>query len=202
MRDLPKDLDETYDRILSNISKRDRRDTVAALQLLAVSTCAVSVADVAEAVVIEPDSCSFDPKDRLPDPFDIVDVLASLVTCSSRLIPMPGNKALPKAHRYVGEELATEIQLAHYSVKEYVMSDRIRQSTESCFYISEYEAHTRVAEICLTYLLQFDQVELASRDMIRDCSFCLYAAECWFHHTKAAHNHPDHAATDSTSNLT
>lgn len=201
LKDLPEDLDATYDRILSSIPKRDHRDAVAALQLLAVSNCAISVADVAEAVVVDPDSCCFDPDDRLPDDFDIVDVLSSLVTCSSRLIPTGSNKALSDASHYAGAELATEIRLAHYSVKEYIMSDRIRQGKESCFYISQYQAQKSVAEMCLTYLLQFDQVDFVSRDTIRDYPFCLYAAECWFRHAKVAYDNPHHK-NDPTSNLT
>lgn len=201
LKDLPEDLDATYNRILSSIPKRDHKDAVAALQLLAVSNCAISVADVAEAVVVDPDSCFFDPNDRLPDHFDIVDILSSLVTCSSRLIPMRNNKALSDASRYAGAELATEIRLAHYSVKEYIMSNRIRQGKESCFYISQYEAQKSVAEMCLTYLLQFDQLDFASRDTIRDYPFSLYAAEYWFQHAKAAYDSPNHRSNPN-SNLT
>lgn len=179
--------------------KQDRKDAIAALQFLAVSTCAVSVADLAEAVVIDRDSCRFDQDDRLPNDFDIVDVLSSLVTCSSRQIPMRANERL--SGRYAGAELATEVRLAHYSVKEYILSDRIRQGTVPYFYISQYEAQKSVAEMCLTYLLQFDQEDLVSREIIRGYPFCLYAAEYWFQHAKAAYDYPDHA-NDPNSSLT
>ena len=151
-----------------------------------MSQCALSVADVAEAVVVDPDSCCFDVEDRLPDPFDIVDVLSSLVSCSSRQIPMGGSD--PRSGRYVGAELATEIRLAHYSVKEYLVSDRIRRGLKSCFYISPYEAHHSIAKMCITYLLQFDQPHFSSRKAIRYYPFCLYAAEYWYKHAKYAYD--------------
>ena len=186
---LPEDLDETYDRILASISKQDRRDAIIALRLLAVSQCALSVADVAEAVVIDPGSCCFDVEDRLPDPFDIVDVLSSLVSCSSRQILIEGSDSL--SGRYAGAELATEIRLAHYSVKEYLVSDRIRRGSRSWFYINPYEAHHSIARMCLTYLLQFDQPHFSSRETVRYYPFCLYAAEYWYKHAKSAYDLSD-----------
>lgn len=201
LKDLPSSLDATYDRILSSISRQDRRDAVAALQLLAVSSCAISVADLAEAVVIDPESCAFDLDDRLPNHFDIVDVLSSLVTCSSRLVPMRSNKALLETRHYAGAELATEVRLAHYSVKEYITSDRILQGQVSYLHIPLYEAHRSVAKMCLTYLLQFDQREFVSQDTIRDYPFCLYAAEYWMQHAKAAYDCPEQIIS-SDSKLT
>lgn len=196
---LPETLDETYDRILLSIPHEDRKDALAALHFLAFSACPVSVADVAEAVIVDHHSCSFDPEDRLPDPFDIVDVLSTLVICSSTQIAMGTERA---GHdRYPGAERATEIRLAHYSVQEYLLSDRIRKGKASAFHISVYEAHKSVAEMCLIYLLQFDRPDSISRSMILDTPLALYAAQYWFQHARIAFENPDHKR-DSESNLT
>ena len=189
LRSLPETLDETYDRILLNIPPEYEREAYLALQYLAVAPCSVSVADVAEAVAIDRECHTFDPEDRLADPFDIVEVLASLVTYSSAQIAVTIDEA--SDGRYVGAERATGLRLSHYSVKEYLMSDRLRNKRSSKLYISIYEAHKCVAEACLTYLLWFDHSESVSLRFVLDFPFGLYAARYWHHHARLAYESPE-----------
>jgi hypothetical protein len=46
-----------------------------------------------------------------------------------------------------------EVLFAHYSVKEFLVSERIRNGPMSCYYIREVEAHTVLAQCCLVILL-------------------------------------------------
>ena len=185
LRSLPETLDETYDRILSNIPSEYEREAYVALQYLAVAPCSVSVADVAEAVAIDREHHTFDPEDRLADPFDIVEVLSSLVTYSSAQVALTFDEA--SNGRYAGAERATELRLSHYSVKEYLLSDRLRNKGASKLYISIYEAHKCIAEACLTYLLWFDHPESVSLGFILDFPFGLYAARNWYLHARLAY---------------
>ena len=189
LRSLPETLDETYDRILLNIPSEYEREAYSALQYLAVAHCSVSVADVAEAVAIDQEYHTFDPEDRLADPFDIVEVLSSLVTYSSAQIALSIDEA--SNGRYAGAERATGLRLSHYSVKEYLLSDRLRNKGASKFYISIYEAHKCIAEACLTYLLWFDHPGSVSLGFILDFPFGIYAARAWHHHARIAYQSPE-----------
>ena len=189
LRSLPETLDETYDRILLNIPPEYEREAYLALQYLAVAPCSVSVADVAEAVAIDRECHTFDPEDRLADPFDIVEVLSSLVTYSSAQIALTIEEA--SDGRYIGAERATGLRLSHYSVKEYLTSDRLRNKGASKLYISLYEAHKCIAEACLTYLLWFDHSESVSLGFVLCFPFGLYAARNWYHHARIAYESPE-----------
>lgn len=50
-----------------------------------------------------------------------------------------------------------EVKLAHFSVKEYLLSDRIKKSTASFFATNEHLAHSALAQTCIAYLLIFQQ---------------------------------------------
>lgn len=196
---MPETLDETYDRILLNIPPEYEREAYSALQYLAVAPCSVSVADVAEAVAIDRERHTFDPEDRLADPFDIVEVLSSLVTYSSAQIALTFDEA--SNGRYAGAERATGLRLSHYSVKEYLLSDRLRNKGTSKLYISSYEAHKCIAEACLKYLLWFDHPGSVSLGFILDFPFGLYAARNWYHHARVAYQTPELRPEDK-DNLT
>ena len=189
LQSLPETLDETYDRILFNIPPEYEREAYSALQYLALAPCSVSVADVAEAVAIDRERHTFDPEDRLADPFDIVEVLSSLVTYSSAQIAL--NLDEGSSCRYAGAERATGLRLSHYSVKEYLLSDRLRNKGASKFYISIYEAHKCIAEACLTYLLWFGHPGSVSLDFILEFPFGLYAARYWYRHARIAYQSPE-----------
>lgn len=189
LRSLPETLDETYDRILLNIPAEYEREAYSALQYLALAPCSVSVADVAEAVAIDRECHTFDPEDRLADPFDIVEVLSSLVTYSSAQIALNIDEG--SSCRYAGAERATGLRLSHYSVKEYLLSDRLRNKGASKFYISVYAAHKCIAEVCLTYLLWFDHPGSVSLDFILEFPFGLYAARYWYRHARIAYQSPE-----------
>ena len=81
LKSLPKNLDETYDRILLKISKNDQKYAVKVLQFLAFAACPVTLLEVAHVVAINVDSHSMD--EGLDDPMDILTVCGSLITFSS-----------------------------------------------------------------------------------------------------------------------
>jgi FOG: Ankyrin repeat len=52
---------------------------------------------------------------------------------------------------------AFSVQLSHYSVREFLILERICRGPASYFAIKEPEAHLAIARCCLTYLLSFDR---------------------------------------------
>ena len=84
LKALPKSLDETYERILSNIDEQHSDQALKVLQWLAFSACPVTLAEVAEGLTVNLDhGCMHEPDAHLRDPNDIVIICSSLVTISS-----------------------------------------------------------------------------------------------------------------------
>ena len=63
-----------------------------------------------------------------------------------------------------------EVRLAHYSVKEYLVSDRVRVGAAKKYSISEIAANTLIAETCLAYLLHFGNFEAIRYKMLEEYS--------------------------------
>ena len=75
------------------------------------------------------------------------------------------------------------VQFAHFSVKEYLTSDRIAISEHvSHFHILLRPAHAFLARVCLRVLLQLDYRVVW--DTIRNPPLASYAAEHWVDHAK------------------
>jgi len=79
---LPRTLDDTYDRILTNIPPEYRREAHYALQMLTVSIRPLTLSEVAEAVAVDCENEKFDPEDRLREPEALLEICSSLLTLS------------------------------------------------------------------------------------------------------------------------
>jgi hypothetical protein len=79
--------------------------------------------------------------------------------------------------------LKKELRIAHYSVKEYIISER---TSTSPFHISEVSAHTLIAERCIRYLLCHLAVSKElTRKYLMEIPFLEYAAINWYKHARA-----------------
>jgi hypothetical protein len=90
------------------------------------------------------DDPRFDPENRLPEPRDILTICSSLVTTATSTVERRDGDT------YEIEEL----RLAHFSVKEYLISDCIRTGPASRYTIEDF-AEECIAQTCLIYLLYF-----------------------------------------------
>ena len=86
---------------------------------------------LAEAVVVDVEQLSFSPEKRLLDKNYLFEICTCLITLTSK----------------------EEVRLAHYSVKEYLFSERIQRSPTASFQISEIGCGVLAKKICLVYLL-------------------------------------------------
>lgn len=124
-----------------NIPQKHRKIAYKVLQLLAYDTnisglCHKKISfknydALAEAVIVDVEQLSFSPEKRLLDR----NALFEICTC---LITLTGNDT---------------VILAHYSVKEYLVSERIQLGSAASFQISETAFNVLAAKICLVYLL-------------------------------------------------
>jgi Ankyrin repeats (3 copies) len=197
---LPKTLNETYDRILGAINEDDRRDALSLLKWLAFSVRTLSTDEAVEVIATDPDTREgplFDRRRRLRDPGDILTICSSLVTIT---FPETSNAEDGDSEDNSNESnvegsidhhddrvpfiIRGKIRLAHFSVREYLISEHLRMRTAafSCYYFNEKIAHVFIAKTCLAYLLQFDQDNGVHSDTARSYPLFPYAADNWIYH--------------------
>jgi len=175
LKSLPRTLDDTYARILCNIDEQHSADVFKILQWLVYSTRPMAIEEIAEVVAIDTEEdCRLDLENRLREPHDILTICSSLVT-TTRSTVMEGHE------RYREIE---ELKLAHFSVKEYLISDRMRNTKASRYSLTDYSAHDYIARTCLVYLLHFDEPTSLTLDNIHEFPLVEYAARYWTQHVK------------------
>lgn len=186
---MPETLDQMYDRILQAVPRLHQHYVQSALHLLAFSARPILVAELAEAVVINPKEERFDPDEsRLMDENLILDLCGTLITTQTY-------EYSPYSQDWLHEKSTTEhtylhqvhvVSLSHYTVKEYIMSQRLQESALSRFYASERVANQFLAEICLLYLLEFNAGEISVPLGYSDFPFLQYSGRFWIDHWKLA----------------
>jgi hypothetical protein len=83
LKDLPHDLDEVYDRIISGIDKKYREDALKILQWLSFSIRPLELTEVAQVVGVVPDTdqgLRFEPSRIFTNPRSVLMICSSLVT--------------------------------------------------------------------------------------------------------------------------
>ena len=164
---LPETLDETYERILDEIDESDRKEVLRVLQWLTYSRRPLSVDEVAEIVAFETsdDSVAFNKDNRLPEPEEILDICSSLVITvdakgkSTKQMQQCSDRFLYPDTEWSLDSNLRLVRLAHFSVKEFLLSDRIHTGSAAFFSINERVAHDVIAKTCLSCLLQYEPSE-------------------------------------------
>jgi ankyrin repeat protein len=170
---LPQTLDQTYDRILTTISEDDREYAMRILQWLTFSARPLCVEEIAEVVAIDvAGDPVFNRDEVLEDPLEALNICSSLVTITTN-----------RADSGWGPPQRI-IALAHYSVQEYLVSDRIKQGQAKQYSMQEAECHNAISIRCLRYLLHFQQP--LSKGVLKASALARYAAEFWGSHLRSA----------------
>ena len=138
MGSLPKTLDETYERILTNIDQSYVSEVQKILQYLAFSPRSMNMLEMVEILAIDWDRevPQLDPQNWLLDPKDILTICSTLVTTVETT-----------GYRFGSEKLTTwlTLRLAHSSVKEYIVSDHIKNSKVSMYTVTPTLANLFIA---------------------------------------------------------
>jgi ankyrin repeat protein len=169
LKGLPESLDGTYERIVKDIKKGNQADAYRMLQCLTVAIRPLYVAELAELLAFEFDVVMGGTPKLNADWRWKDHEQAVLSTCSSLIT-------------IVGSGGSGVVQFSHFSVKEFLLSDRLATSTKdiSRYHIVPADAHTLIARACLGVLL-CDPVDQKGAD--DDSGFLtLYAAEYWVTH--------------------
>jgi ankyrin repeat protein len=189
---LPKTLYETYDRILLNIDEEYKRDALSLLQWLAFSVNALSLSEVVDILATDPDTEHgplFDQNRRLWNPRDILTICSSLITITVTDVRSQdednGVPEDPLVHRARLAE-TEEVRLAHFSVREYLVSEHLSQgdSKLSYYHFKQKLADTFIAKTCVAYLLQFNKHNCIDENTHTSYPLSSYAARYWITHTQ------------------
>jgi ankyrin repeat protein len=173
LAELPESLDETYERIVKDIKKGNRADAYRMLQCLSVAIRPLSVAELAELLAFDFDANAtkggipkLNSKWRWEDHEQAV-----LSTCSSLITIVPTDDS-------------PVVQFSHFSVKEFLLSDRLSTSAKdiSQYHIALEDANTLIAKASLGVLLR-DPVD-DSDSATALSPLARYAAEHWVVHAK------------------
>ena len=157
--------------------------------------------EISEVVAIDVnDTPQFDPDRRLPDPRDVVEICSTLITVTPRLsdnaeFDDAEFDDLELSNLEVGDsELGKSnpkfsgffVILAHFSVKEYLTSDIIRQGQAVGYSLQKIDCQISLAKDCLAYLLHFDEMGSLPTEVFAKYPLARYAAENWTSHARVA----------------
>ena len=151
LQTLPETLDKTYERMLRNIRPNLRHYAVRLLQWLCIADRAVDLDHIMDAFAT---SIGEEPH---------LDPDARFVSSDKILALCPG--LIIKISFRFGEQVSREaVQIAHYSVKEYLVSNRLPIAPDPLyiFRIQQPLANLAMAKTCLVYLIFEPHVDLNS----------------------------------------
>src|ERR1700736_1504323 len=77
------------------------------------------------------------------------------------------------------------LRLAHFSVKEYLISQRIQNGPAAKYSLLRKDADTSIAHTCLAYLMQFSKLDSLKPGTIALFPLAEYAAQYWISHAKS-----------------
>ena len=144
LNDLPSTLDETYSHTIQAIDREKREYARRLFRCLTVSIRPLRIEELAEILAVRFDDAAlptFDPSWRFLENAEeaVISVCSSLVAVVDR-----GGRQV--------------VQFSHYSVKEFLTSERLAKAEEhvSYYHILPEPAHTVLAHASLSVLLHLD----------------------------------------------
>ncbi|KAH9173158.1 hypothetical protein EDB89DRAFT_2242373 [Lactarius sanguifluus] len=143
LKELPASLDETYERVLKEIMTANRHHAYRLLQCLTVASRPLRVEELAEILALDFDGAKEGIPELKEDWRWNDQQEAVLSTCSSLI-------------SVVNSGRQRVVQFSHFSVKEFLTSDRLAASSidVSDFHIRLEPAHTVIVGACMGILLQ------------------------------------------------
>jgi ankyrin repeat protein len=170
--ELPETLDETYERVLRDIKKVNREHAIRLLHCLTVALRPLRVDELAEVLAVDFDAAQREGIPKLNPNWRWTDQHHAVLSTCSSLIAI------------VDDGDSQVVQFSHFSVKEYLTSDRLANANGdvSRYHILPSSAHTILAQACLGVLLRFD--DYVDESTSKDIPLAKYAAKHWVDHAQ------------------
>src|SRR6266404_1025533 len=172
LNELPQSLDETYERVLKEIGTANRDLAHRLLQCLVMAARPLRIEELAEVLALDFDEAEGLTPELKKDWRSEDRQRAVLSTCSSLIT-------------VVDDGRSRVIQFSHFSVKEFLTSDRLFafKGDVSYFAIMPEPAHTTLAQACLGVLFQLDGS--TNNDKVEGrFPLARYAARHWVEHAQ------------------
>ena len=181
---LPKTLNDTYERILSSLDEEYEEYALKIFQWLCFSIRPMRIKEMVEVLAIDStNEFCFKPEQRLPDPRDILTICSTLVNVTAAATSTQTSET-------------EELRLAHFSVKEYLISESLKKSSMHRYHTTQLSGHVSIAKTCLSYLLHFESPAVLVDEFDREFPLIKYAAEFWPWHYRSITNDADREALD------
>ena len=157
--------------MLREIKKPNRDHALRLLQCLVVAIRPLRVEELAEVLAIDFDDASGIPKLNASWRWEDQE-RALLSSCSSLIV-------------IVDTGGSRVVQFSHFSVKEYLTSERLATSSQdvSRYHIILKTAHTILAQSCVSVLLSLDDCD-EQDDVGKNAPLAVYGAEYWARHAQ------------------
>ncbi|RMX87714.1 hypothetical protein D0869_02164 [Hortaea werneckii] len=197
---LPRTLDETHERMLSDIGEKYQQEALTLLQWLAYAKSPPTLDELAEASSIDPDEQKCVDADNRGGIEEVLNLLSGLIAVDDSLEeaatshprlsstttdePIMGPaKKVSIQNRELNKN--TRIRLAHFSVIEYLQSKSILNSRAKRFHLVGEAGHSVLAQSCLAYLRHYSSsgFKTSTTSDFESFSLLRYAAHSWFYHS-------------------
>jgi ankyrin repeat protein len=154
--------------MLQSIDSEYQKQVSSVLKWLAFSLRPLFLEELAEIFILDHEKAvPFDESDRLFSIEEVLTYLPGLVT----QVPIARYDDYSSIRH---DTYVTEIKFAHFSIKEYLSSSRIRREDYST---AEQATHLHISECCLAYHLQLSETILATELYLERYSLWEYAAQ-------------------------
>ena len=152
------------------------KDARRILTLLCFAQRPLTVQELIDGIAVEINgSTGLNPKRRLQDANGIRDICVGFINV--------GSSVNCTTETYHETELKQTVRIAHFSVQEYLESERIRHQKAAIFSLTSITAHTEIAQICLTYLLEHGlSSSTLDYSLLEEFPLAQFAAMYWHHH--------------------
>ena len=170
LEELPKTLDETYDRALKEIDEASWEVAHRLLQVVAAAARPLRVEELAQFLGFD---FATGPIPKFCGAWLLEDPVDAVLSATSSLLTIVDVQGSPV------------VQFSHFSVKEFLTSPRLAKANDNIlhrYHISVTYAHTLAARACLGILLHLDKA-IARGDLER-IPLAEYAAEHWVDHAQ------------------
>jgi ankyrin repeat protein len=198
LQSLPMTLDATYDRMLASINPELKDFARRLLILLCFSATPLRVCELTEslAISVDGDGGYFDFGDKMSGVHDLLTICPGMIKVEEKENVRQSALTQERDSDFSNRAILTRVKnadrrivsLAHFSVREYLVSDRVLQYGKSCeFHLQPSLCHAWIAKICLIYLsmpgFQLPYLDLFRRDWYTGTfDFFPYASQNWADH--------------------
>ncbi len=142
------------------------------LTLLCFAPRPLELPELVDGVAVETHCAKLNPQRRLQNADDIQQICLGLVDISLS-----------------GDDTTKIFRIAHFSVQEYLESERIQAQKAGTFSLTAVTANAEIAQICLIYLLEPGlSVKTLDICLAEKYPLALFAATYWYHHYERAEN--------------